>query len=101
MANYYAQETPLPHSARVITFIKPTVLCLAYTATEHVLFYLETMSTSDLTMPLSIPSSTSKEAYGMKALSGLGGYITLGLIAKAKPLALTIGEDVLIAKDGS
>lgn len=95
------QEAPLPHSARVIVFLKPTVLCLAYTATEHVLFYLETMTTAELTMPVNMPSSASTEAYGMKALTGLGGYMSLGLAAKAKPLAITIGEDVLIPKDGS
>lgn len=94
------KEAALPHSARVIAFVKPTVLCLAYTATEHVLFYLETMSTAELTMPVHVPSSTST-GYGMNALSGLGGYMSLGLAAKAKPLALTIGENVLIPKDNA
>lgn len=93
------QEATLPHSARVITFLKPTVLCLVYSATEHVLFYLETMSTAELTMPVNITASTSAGAYGINALSGLGGYMTLGLAAKAKPLAVTIDEDVLIPKD--
>ncbi|KAI5122751.1 hypothetical protein M0805_009834 [Coniferiporia weirii] len=95
------KEAPLPHSARIITFLKPTVLCLAYTATEHVLFYLDTMSTAELTMPVNVPSSTSAGGYGMNALTGLGGYMTLGLAAKAKPLAVTIGENVLIPKDNT
>lgn len=58
------------------------------------------MSTTDLTMPVTMPVSTSAEGYGMKALSGLGGYMSLGLAAKAKPLAVTVGEDVLIPKEG-
>ena len=89
----------MPHSARVISFIKPNVLCLAYTATDHVLFFLETMSTAELTMPMNIPSSASSGTYGMTALSGLGGYMSLGLAAKAKPMAVTVGEEVLIPKD--
>ena len=56
------------------------------------------MSTAELTMPVHIPSSIST-GYGMNALSGLGGYMSLGLAAKAKPLALTIGDNVLIPKD--
>ena len=38
---------------------------------------------------------------GMGALSGLTGYMTLGLGAKAKPCVATINEsEVLITKDG-
>ncbi|THH09023.1 hypothetical protein EW145_g2303 [Phellinidium pouzarii] len=95
------KEAQLPHSARVITFVKPTVLCLAYTATEHVLFYLDTMSTAELTIPVNMPFSTSAGGYGRNALTGLGGYMTLGLAAKAKPLAVVVGEDVLIPKDNA
>ncbi|EJD06913.1 uncharacterized protein FOMMEDRAFT_117970 [Fomitiporia mediterranea MF3/22] len=95
------KEAPLPHSARVITFIKPNVLCLAYSATEHVLFYLETMSAAEFTMPVNVPSSSSTGAYGMNALSGLGGYMSLGLAAKAKPMAVAVGEEVLIPKDSA
>lgn len=50
-------------------------------------------------MPINIPASTSGAGYGMSALGGLGGYMSLGLTAKAKPLAAAIGEDVLIPKD--
>ena len=44
-------------------------------------------------------SSTSSGTYSMTALSGLGGYMSLGLAAKAKPMAVTVGEEVLIPKD--
>ncbi|KAL5525933.1 hypothetical protein ACEPAG_7271 [Sanghuangporus baumii] len=94
------KEAPLPHSARVIAFIKPNVLCLAYTASDHVLFYLETMTAAELTMPVNMPTSTSSGGYGMSSLSGLGGYMSLGLAAKAKPMAVTVGDEVLIPKDG-
>lgn len=50
-------------------------------------------------MPVNIPSSSSTGAYGMNALSGLGGYMSLGLAAKAKPMAVNIGDDVLIPKE--
>ena len=59
------------------------------------------MTTAELTMPVNISTSTSAGAYGMNALSGLGGYMTLGLAAKAKPLAVTVDEDVLIPKDST
>lgn len=37
---------------------------------------------------------------GKGALSGLGGYMTLGLGAKVKPCAVNVGDsEVLIAKD--
>ena len=55
------------------------------------------MSTGEITMPVNVPSSTSAGAYN--ALSGLGGYMSLGLAAKAKALAVPIGEKVLIPKD--
>ena len=43
----YLKEAPLPHSPRTISFLTPSVLCFAYTATEHVLFFTETMSTQE------------------------------------------------------
>ena len=52
-------------------------------------------------MPVNISTSTSAGAYGMNAFSGLGGYMTLGLAAKAKALAVTVDEDVLIPKDST
>ena len=58
------------------------------------------MTAADLTMPVNVPSSTSTGAYGIGALSGLGGYMSLGLAAKAKPLAVTVGDEVLIPRDG-
>ena len=64
------------------------------------MFFIETMSTSELTMPTNpIPTSSSIGGLGMNTLTGLGGYMTLGLAAKAKPLAVTVDEKVLIPKD--
>ena len=62
---------------------------------SHVMFFLDTMTSSEISLP--IPSSTSA---GVGALSGLGGYMTLGLGTKAKPLMTELGsEEVLIPKD--
>lgn len=68
------------------------------------MFFIETMSTAELTLPVSnIPTSSSigLGMKGMNTLSGLGGYMTLGLAAKAKPLVTSIGDDVLIPKDSA
>lgn len=50
-------------------------------------------------MPVSIPSAASAGAYGMNALSGLGGYMSLGLAAKAKTMALSVQGRALIPRD--
>ena len=45
-------------------------------------------------------SAASIGSMGMSAFSGLGGYMTLGLGAKAKPNALRVTEtEFLIAKE--
>jgi hypothetical protein len=55
------------------------------------------MSAADIVTPL--PAAGSGSA--MNALTGLTGYMTLGLGAKAKPAAARLGgTEVLIAKDG-
>ncbi|TDL20794.1 hypothetical protein BD410DRAFT_750406 [Rickenella mellea] len=101
------KEAVLPHSARAIAFITPQILCLAYTATDHVLFFLETMSASELTLPPANVAAAASAAIGnmgmgMGALSGLGGYMTLGLGAKAKPMLAKVGEgEILVPKDNS
>ncbi|KLO10830.1 hypothetical protein SCHPADRAFT_906559 [Schizopora paradoxa] len=95
------KEAPLPHSARTIAFVRPSVLCLAYSATEHVMFFLETMSTAELTLPVGNVPTSSSIGIGMNALTGLGGFVTLGMAAKAKPLITTVGDEVLIPKDNS
>jgi len=47
----------------------------------------------------SLPITSSGTA--MNALTGLTGYMTLGLGAKAKPAVVKVGSsEVLIAKDG-
>lgn len=97
-----SQEAPLPHSARTITFLNSDILCLAYEA-EHVLFSLDTMSTTEIA---SIPTTTKSVAgignVGMGALSGLGGYMTLGLGSKLRPCVTNVGDaQVLVVKDSA
>lgn len=55
------------------------------------------MSVSEITLPLPVSASGS----AMNAFSGLSGYMTLGLGAKAKPALVQVSEsEVLLAKDG-
>lgn len=63
------------------------------------MFFLETMSTSELTLPVSNVPTSSSMGIGMNKLTGLGGYMTLGLAAKAKPLVTSVSDEVLIPKD--
>lgn len=61
------------------------------------MFSIPTMTVVDIVTPL--PAAGSGSA--MNALTGLTGYMTLGLGAKAKPAAVRLGgTEVLIAKDG-
>jgi len=97
-----SQEAPLPHSARTIAFLNSEVVCLAYEA-DHVLFSLDTMSTIEIA---SAPTTTKSVAgignVGMGALSGLGGYMTLGLGSKLRPCVTNVGDaQVLVAKDST
>ena len=56
--------------------------------------------TVDVTTPIATAASTNSIGMGMGALSGLGGYMTLGLGAKAKPNVININEnEALISKD--
>lgn len=99
-----SQESPLPHSARTIAFLNSEVISLSYEA-DHVLFSLDTMSTIEIASA----ATTSKSAagignvgMGMGALSGLGGYMTLGLGSKLRPCATNVGDaQVLIAKEST
>lgn len=69
-------------------------IAFAYSNTEHAIFSLKTMTAVEITLP----STTTTTAMG--AFSGLTGYMTLGLGAKAKPSLLTTKEsEVLIVKD--
>ena len=66
---------------------------MAYTATDYAIFSIPTMTATDITLPL--PTATSAGAF-----SGLAGYMTLGLGAKAKPGVIQISDsEVLISKD--
>ena len=91
------QEAPLPHSPRTMTFLNNDSICFAYSPTEHALFSVKTLLATDLTLP----ASTTASVTGMGAFTGLTGYMTLGLGAKAKPCIITVNDsEALIAKDG-
>ena len=61
------------------------------------MFSMRTMTATDIVTPLPITGSGT----AMNALTGLTGYMTLGLGAKAKPAVVKItDQEVLIAKDG-
>ena len=100
-----AQESHLPHSARTIAFLNSEVICLAYEA-DHVLFSLDSMSIIEI---YSAPTTSKPGAgkpgignVGMSALTGLGGYMTLGLGSKLRPCVTNVSdENVLIAKDST
>lgn len=58
------------------------------------------MTLSELAWPNTNSASVAGLGMGMGALSGLGGYMTLGLGAKAKPSILKVNEgEVLIPRD--
>ena len=55
------------------------------------------MTATEIVTPLPVTASGT----AMGALTGLTGYMTLGLGAKAKPAVVQVGEsEMLIAKDG-
>ena len=77
-----------------MSFLHDETIAFAYSLTEHAIFSLKTMTPVEITLP----STTTTT--GMGAFSGLTGYMTLGLGAKAKPSLLTINEsEALIVKD--
>lgn len=77
-----------------MTFMNDDTIAFAYSLTEHAVFSLKTMAPVDITLPATTTTT------GMGAFSGLTGYMTLGLGAKAKPSLLTTKEsEVLIVKD--
>ncbi|KAK0193482.1 vacuolar sorting protein 39 domain 1-domain-containing protein [Armillaria mellea] len=91
-----AKEAPLAHSARAMSFMTNECICFAYSPTEYAVFNMSSMTAVDVTMPI----TTSTTASGMGAFSGLTGYMTLGLGAKAKPSVAQIDEDnTLVFKD--
>lgn len=93
---FVLQEAPLPHSPRAISFLNHDTVCFAYPSPDYAIFSIPTMSATDISTPLPMTTSTT-----MGALTGLTGYMTLGLGAKAlKPPVVTVSEsEALIAKD--
>ncbi|KAJ7052608.1 hypothetical protein C8F01DRAFT_1170573 [Mycena amicta] len=92
------KEAPLPHSARVISFLDKDTACFGYSPTEYAMFSVPTMTATDISIPLPVTAAGT----GMSAFTnlGLGGYMTLGLGAKPKPAVLQISEaEALILKD--
>ncbi|KAJ3775239.1 hypothetical protein FB446DRAFT_417887 [Lentinula raphanica] len=90
------RELPLPHSPRIITFVDNDLVCFAYSATEYAIFSLSKMTVNDIIMPLPATGSSST----MGTLSGLSGYMTLGLGAKSKPGVVKLNDDeALVVKD--
>ena len=90
------QEALLPHSARVIVFLNKNTACFAYSPTEYAIFSIPTMSAMEIVTPLPVTGSGT----AMNALTGLTGYMTLGLGAKAKPTVVQVGDsEILVGKD--
>ncbi|KAG6810469.1 hypothetical protein H0H92_011733 [Tricholoma furcatifolium] len=88
------KEAPLPHSARIISFLDHNTACFAYSPTDYAMFTISTMTAVEIVIPLPTTASTG-------AFSGLTGYMTLGLGAKPKPASVRISEkEALIGKDG-
>lgn len=91
-----SQEAPIPHSPRAIAFLDADTVGFAY-APDYAIFSIPTMSVVDVTLPLPTATSTGM---GMGALSGLTGYMSLGLGAKAKPTIAPVSDgEVMIGKD--
>ena len=96
-SEYLCQESPLPHSPRTISFLNHETACFGYSPTEYAIFSLVTLTANDVSIPVSPTSSVP----GMGTLSGLTGYMTLGLGAKSKPCVTCIKDsEALIIKDG-
>ena len=97
-----AQEiNALAHSPRAIAFVNAETLCWGHTPTDYCVTSLKTSLTVDVTTPIpTVTSGSSIGTMGMGALSGLGGYMTLGLGAKEKPNVANVNDnEALVAKD--
>ncbi|KAF7312336.1 Rab guanyl-nucleotide exchange factor [Mycena indigotica] len=91
-----SKEAPLPHSARVISFLDKDTACFGYSPTEYAMFSILSMTATDISIPLPVTAAGT----GMSAFTSLGGYMTLGLGVKPKPAALHISpSEALILKD--
>ncbi len=72
----------------------PDRICFAY-APDFAIFDLNTMTATEIMLPM--PTSTTASAF-----TGLTGYMTLGLGAKAKPSVVQINDqETLIVKDST
>ncbi|EEB89649.1 hypothetical protein MPER_12232, partial [Moniliophthora perniciosa FA553] len=70
--------------------------CFAYPANEYAIFSFDKLICTDVSMPL----PTAGPASTMGKLSGLTGYMALGLGAKAKPGVVHLNEnDTLVLRD--
>ncbi|KIY68727.1 hypothetical protein CYLTODRAFT_436489 [Cylindrobasidium torrendii FP15055 ss-10] len=88
------KEAPLPHSPRTITFMSSDKLCFAY-APDYAIFDMNTLTATELVLPA--PSTT---ATALGTLTGLTGYMTLGLGAKAKPVVIQLNDaETVVFKD--
>ncbi|KAM5530078.1 hypothetical protein V8D89_016261 [Ganoderma adspersum] len=93
----------LAHSPRAIAFVNGETLCWGHTPTDYCVTSLKTSITADVTTPIAtVTSGSSISTMGMGAFSGLGGYMSLGLGAKAKPNVSNVNDnEALIAKDNN
>ncbi|KAL0577985.1 Vacuolar morphogenesis protein 6 [Marasmius crinis-equi] len=90
------KEYALPHSPRVISFIDNDHACFAYPANEYAIFSFDKLTATEVTMPLPAAGGPSS----MGTFTGLTGYMTLGLGAKAKPGVVHFSDnDTLILRD--
>lgn len=79
-----------------MAFFDHHTISLAYSPTEYAVFSVDKLTTTEVTTPIQATTSVT----GMGAFTGLTGYMTLGLGAKAKSIVLRLSEsEVLIPKD--
>ncbi|KIM67190.1 hypothetical protein SCLCIDRAFT_1210690 [Scleroderma citrinum Foug A] len=87
------KEAVLPHSPRLITFLDHDNACFAYLPTDYAVFSISKLTTTDVVLPVATTAS-------MRAFSGLGNYMMLGLGAKAKPNLVRMSDnETLVIKD--
>ncbi|KAH7925859.1 hypothetical protein BV22DRAFT_1064252 [Leucogyrophana mollusca] len=87
------KESILPHSPRAMAFLDHDNVCFAYSPSEYAVFSISKLTTLDISTPMPVSAS-------MGAFSGLTGYMTLGLGAKAKPNLVRLSDiEALIVKD--
>lgn len=80
-----------------MVYLNARTIGLAYSTTDYAVFSLDTMSATDIVIPAPTAAVT-----GMCALSGLTGYMTLGLRSKPKPCVNAVNEsELLITKDST